>query len=233
MRKWALSLLALLACCNLDNQKATLDVQPTTEPAAPEMAPKEKLLTATGLLEIAPIVYGKRQQPVTVYTEGNPHLLTMWYEKEHLRYANKRVVITGNWADFNPEGQSFRYFKTESITLAPGEVPHDNVPDGPPPPPLVRSMTEIAQLKGGWGVAFGKAKYHYDPKNSKVIEKVTVVLDDSFEITKYLWRHVTPSRYEQDGKATILFRRARDKSNRLSPMEFCLGHDRRCGMVEE
>ena len=194
-------------------------------------AQQAKLQTVTGYLEIASFVYGKGSHPVTVHTKSGSYMLSMWYEKKYLRYANKRVTVSGSWADFNPRGQSFRYFKTRSIALAVGETPHKSVPRRLPSPTVVRSKKEIQRLRGNWGVAFGKATYHYDPKNPKrVIAKVTVKLADGFALTKNLWRAVTPSRYPQQSKATIAFMRYRGAKLIVTPMRFCRGHSPRCGM---
>ncbi|MBU1533966.1 hypothetical protein KKF84_01530 [Myxococcota bacterium] len=211
------------------------------KPQVPQKAPTVKSCTTyEGYLEIDPVRYGKGVQGVTVYTkEGRGVGITLWYGKEHMQYIGKRVVICGGMAytSSDPRAQRARYFKVESIKLAPGEKPYDSVPTEVPHPRVITSGAEMAALPGGWGVAVGKATYAWEDKGkssdgpTRTVAKVTLTLSDGTTISKHLWQMVSAdsTEYRSGSIGTMLFRYSRSRKE-ASAFKYCTGRYPWCGM---
>lgn len=221
-----------VACSSAKKAAPGQSVKQGAKPAALRVPAEAKAKTYVGYLEIDPLVYGKGVQAVRVHTaSGRAIGVAIRYRAEHLRFVNKRVVITGKMArsSDDPRVQSYRYFRVDKIALAPGETPHQTPPTEVPAPPVARSRNDLEGLPGAWRVAYGVASYRYSQKNPKIIEKVSLKLSDGFAIDKHLWRMVTPKRYKSGETATLLVRYNR-RAKRYSAHAFCRGEVRRCGV---
>jgi hypothetical protein len=109
-----------------------------------------------GLYTVNPIAGGKRLQPAVITLDDGTDLLRSYRPvQEEFGFIGKRVVVTGTvYTDAGqpPEVQQVMspHIYPESITLAPGEVPHDTTPDTLPTPPLVESATAVTGHQGKW-----------------------------------------------------------------------------------
>jgi hypothetical protein len=223
----------------IDSTKSPVSEKKTKPPAIKKSKNLKDLKTYTGYLEIDPFRYGKAVQGVTVYTASGKSIgIEMRYNKGHMQYMNKKVVITGGMANSSndPRVQSYSYFKVESIKLAPGEKPYAVIPSVIPPPPVVKSEKDIKNLPGGWGVAIGKCEFIPDPKNktrkdnSMIINKVILKLDDGFKITKHLYHMVSTGSkdYKNGAYGTIIFKYYANRDKKIYTFKFCTGKQKLC-----
>ena len=97
-----------------------------------------------GVFDIERLAGYKRFQGSWLYTDGGRYVLSYRPMPEYTPFVERRVVARG--AHYTPWGQaiSARHFRVDSMRLADGETPRDDVEPGQLPiPPTVRTRAEF------------------------------------------------------------------------------------------
>jgi len=131
--------------------------EPTPDPFAPTFGER---VTVEARYRIEPVMGGKRLQAVTLeFDDGESWIRSYRPLRSELKYADKRVVVTGRPYTNSPLVQSVygTHFELESIELAPGEAPWDPEPTQIPPPPFARSADEARARAGEYAQCRGTA----------------------------------------------------------------------------
>jgi hypothetical protein len=112
-----------------------------------------------GFLDIDRVAGGKRLQGVWL-TKDNGRKLVISYrpQERFFPFVEKRVRIIGStrWPDSSRQALQMTHLDVEKIELAPGETPHDPVPDTLLEPPNVDSIDEASRRTDLWVTVVGE-----------------------------------------------------------------------------
>jgi hypothetical protein len=106
-----------------------------------------------GRYEVDPIPGAKRFQGVwLVLDDWTRYVIAYRPVREQFQFINKRVLIQGRPYLPGSDTQHIKatHLAIDSIELAPGEEAYDEVPQGVPLPPVVRTAEELATCVGRW-----------------------------------------------------------------------------------
>jgi len=158
-----------------------------------------------GRYEVDPIPGGKRFQGVWLVLDDGTRLVIAYRPvRQQFQFINKRVLIQGRPYVPGSDTQQIKatHLAIDSIVLAPGEEPYDEVPQGVPLPPAVRTAGELAIYVGRWVRLIGTLEWIKDDQDSNLGVATVKLADGSlvraWNVATRVWEKL------QNSKVTVI-----------------------------
>lgn len=124
-----------------------------------------KKVLVKGRYEVEPVPGSKRLQAVSIVLPDRTRLIRAYKPvKEEFGYINKQVMVIGMVLADDGESSHVQQVMAphitniESITLAPGEIPYQTIPEKIPDLPFIEKKEDLAKWENHWIHLYGRLK---------------------------------------------------------------------------